>query len=276
MIKRLLDDDEQDNYLIIEGETGSGKTNASVGIAHIVAQATNREFDVNNVFFDTEKAINYAKSTSHKIIIFDEPVFHALKVQWRNKTQINLIKLIFTSRKKRHFVIFNLVKFSKFSDDIIEKAIALIRVYKKSETKKERRFLYIPHKNLPLLLNTYRKRHKRSYFKYAIIGGTLFRYVLPEIIDKEKYEAMKDEAIMSIGDEDGRENNSKKLMKMQFGIHKFIKEKGIKREEIARYLGCTPNTLSHWAKIQEKHGIFIINEMDSAENEALIINNGEN
>lgn len=199
MIKRVMDSDEQDNYLIIEGDAGSGKTNMSIGICHEVAKQTGRSFTVDNVFFDSDEAVNFAKTTKEQIIVFDEPVFGGLKAEWRTKTQINLIKLLYTSRVKRHFVVFNLIKFSKFSDEIIERAVALIRVFKKSATLKERKFLYIPAKKLPAMLEYYHKKHKRNYFKFAILRGSVFKYVLPEIIDKALYDEKKDKAIESIG-----------------------------------------------------------------------------
>jgi len=274
MIKRITDDDENDNYLIIDGDTGSGKTNMSVGIAYLVAQATGRTFDNSRVFFDTNEAVNFAKKTREQIIIFDEPAFGGLKSEWRKKTQINLIKLLYTARVKRHFVIFNLVKFCKFSDDIIEKAVALLRIYRQDESQKRRSFLYIPHKNIPSLMDFWHRKHIRAYYRFKTFRGNVFRYVLPEIIDKQLYNEQKDKAIEMIGDDDEKiDLKTKKLHKLQSGIVKFIKEKKITQEEIAPYLGVARNTLSEWGKLGEKDPISLEIPLEMSTVKELIIDN---
>ena len=199
MIERVNGKGDQDNYLIVEGDTGSGKTNCSIGICHEIAKATGRPFNVKHIFFDMRKAIDFAKSTKEQIIIFDEPAFDGLKAEWRKKVQIDLVKLLFTARKKRHFIVFNLVKFNKLNTDIIEKAVGMIRVYQRDNSKQERRFLYYKQSSLKALLDAYTRTHTKKYASFVSFHGTLFRYVQPEIIDNEEYDKMKDEAIMSIG-----------------------------------------------------------------------------
>lgn len=275
MIKRVIDEDDNDNYLIIEGDTGSGKTNMSIGICHEVSKATGRTFDNSRIFFDVDKAVDFAKRTKEQIIIFDEPAFGGLKSEWRKKTQINLVKLLYTARMKRHFIVFNLVKFSKFNDDIIEKAVALIKIYKRDESRRERRFLYIPHKNIPSLLDYWHRKHIRAYKKFAILRGTVFRYVLPEIIDKELYNREKDNAILSIGVDDDKESNqTKKVKKLQSGIYKLMKEKKLSREELSKYLGFHVDTISEWKNIDEKELESLGEESKKGELAELIIHKG--
>lgn len=227
----------------------------------MVSQATGRKFDNTHVFFDTDKAIDFAKKTREQIIIFDEPAFGGLKAEWRKKTQINLIKLLYTARVKRHFVIFNLVKFSKFNDDIIEKAIALIRIYRRNESARERRFLYIPKKRIPSLIDYWKRKHIRAYNKFTVYHGTLFRYVLPEIIDKNLYNQEKEKSIESIGIEEEKKDISRmKLRAQQRDFVKFCEENGITQKKFAPYLHVAPNTLSDWKKYPENRPISLENE----------------
>lgn len=274
MIKRVSDDDENDNYLIIEGDTGSGKTNTSVGIAYIVSQETGRTFDNSRIFFDTDKAIEFAKKTREQIIIFDEPAFGGLKSEWRKKTQINLIKLLYTARIKRHFVIFNLVKFSKFNDDIIEKAVALIRIYKRSEMLKQRAYIYIPKKRIPSLLDFWHRRHIRAYNKFSIAKGTIFKYVLPDIIDKEEYNKEKEKSIEMIGSEiEVKDISRDKLRSQQRDFVRFCEEKGITHKEMAPYLHVAANTLTGWKKYPQNTPISLGNDQKTRESNPLIIDN---
>jgi hypothetical protein len=226
----------------------SGKTNASVGLAYLVSQATGRVFDNSRIFFDTSKAVDFAKSTREQIIIFDEPAFGGLKAEWRKKSQIDLIKLLYTARMKRHFLIFNIVKFSKFSDEIIEKAIALIRIYKRDETLKERRFLYIPKKNIQSLLSFYHKRHIRAYNKFKTLRGTLHRYILPEIIDKELYNQMKEDSIENIGNDVTKYKDTTKNQRIKWGVQRFLAHHKIPYKFLEPFIDCETKTVSQWGK----------------------------
>jgi len=261
MIDRVIDSDEQDNYIIFEGDGGSGKTNASVVLAYLVSKKTGRSFNEKNIFFDTSQAVDFAKKTREQIIIFDEPVFSGLKAEWRKKTQIDLIKLLFTARYKRHFVIFNLIKFNKFSDDIIEKAIALIRIYKRDESKRTRRFLYIPHKRIGSLLNDFRRLHKRNYMRYKTISGNLHRYVMPEIINMEIYNKMKDDAVMTIGEVEGthrEQRHLEELIKLRYMISQVkIKTPITSQTDFYDRLGLKNNNASRWGKYVFKYPEFI-------------------
>lgn len=275
MIKRVTDSDENDNYLIIEGDTGSGKTNMSVGIAYLVSQQTGRVFDNSRIFFDTAAAVKFAKETREQIIIFDEPAFGGLKAEWRKKTQIDLIKLLYTARIKRHFVIFNLVKFSKFNDDIIEKAIALIRIYKLSESKKKRGFLYIPKRKLAHLLDYWHKKHFRAYNSYSVYRGSVFRYVLPEIINREEYNKVKEASISTIGEED-KHSKKEKLLQSKIAVgFKKLKEKypDLKLADYCNMMGISSGTPSKWNENSKKEGITLEMTAEKVEIPELIINN---
>jgi len=257
----------------------SGKTNMSIGISYLVAQATGRTFDNSRIFFDTAKAVDFAKTTKEQIIIFDEPAFGGLKAEWRKKTQIDLIKLLYTARIKRHFVIFNLVKFSKFNDDIIEKAVALIRIYKRNETMKERRFLYIPHKRIPAMLDYWHRKHIRNYIKFAISHGTVFKYVLPEIINKDEYNKIKEESISMIGEDEKKDKHKEKEALLQLKIlNAFPKMKArginLKMDDYCKIMDISTATPTNWRDNLGKLGLLLRRKAPDLELSELVINKG--
>ena len=269
---RLTGDSEQDNVILIEGDTGSGKSNTAVALAYEMAKRTGREFNISHIYFDADKLLDFAKRTREQIIIWDEPVYAGLKREWWSKTQINLIKLLYTSRIKRHFLIFNIVKFSEFSPKIIERSIGMIRVYQRDLSKSERRFLYFRQVGITKLLDLWNRKKIRMYNKCFSFRGTLPPYVLDKIIDKEAYDKMKEDSILTIG-EDGKElKGSHKLLKLQYGIAQFQQEEKVDRYKLANYLGIDHKTLSKWLKITEKHPIPLGNEGNIADSPTFIIN----
>ena len=200
----------RDSLLIIEGSEGEGKTNASEAIGYYIKSKTNREI---HMFFKLESLMNFAKSTENKIIIWDEPSIDSLSTDWFNDLNKNLMRLLMTCRKKRHFFIFNFVKFYKFSEYInVDRSLALIHMYSKNEVTPGR-YIYIKKKKLENLFNDYKRKKERNYKKYMNHGGDM-----PLVEDKlgkmgltiegtpncdlKMYEEQKDKAILSIGNTD--------------------------------------------------------------------------
>lgn len=274
MIKRVQDNSEQDNLLIIEGDTGVGKSNVALQVCYEVAKETGRELNLSNVFLDSNEGLDYAKKTREKIIIFDEPVYAGLKKEWWNKTQINLIKLLYTARVKRHFLVFNIVKFSEFAPAIIERAVAMIRVYQRDPSKKERRFLYFKQKNISKLLDDWKVKRKRLYNKNKSLRGSLPPYMLDKIINKIEYDKKKEDSILNIGENVNELKGSRQLLKLKFGIAQLVRDKHIIASDIERYLGIQSPAVSKWLKIGEKHEISLGNDAKMSQFPTLIINKG--
>lgn len=198
----------RDSLLIVEGSEGEGKTNASEAIGYYVKSKTNRDI---HMFFKLESMMNFAKSTENKIIIWDEPAIDSLSADWFNDLNKNLLRLLMTCRKKRHFLIFNFVKFYKFSEYInVDRALALIHMYSKNEVTPGR-YIYIKKKKLENLFNDYKRKKERNYKKYMNHGGDM--PLVEDMIGKmginiegipncdlKMYEEQKDKAILSIGE----------------------------------------------------------------------------
>jgi hypothetical protein len=194
-----------DTVLNIEGVEGIGKTTLAITIGYLVGKDTGRRFSEANVFTDVDSGIKFAQSTAEQIIIFDEPSSDALSIEFRNKIQINLIKLLMQIRKRRHFIIFCLTKFYKFAEYIVvDRPIGMIHLY--ANDKNLPCWVYISGKYLEALFNDYKFKKKRNYRKYMSISGTFSDILDPEqtynILDEfnvEVYEKNKDNAIEMIG-----------------------------------------------------------------------------
>lgn len=259
-----------DCVIIFEGDEGAGKSTILSECFYYIAEKTNRNFSVDNVFLDPSDAIRFAKSTDQQIIAFDEPALAALSTQWQNQINIQLIQLLMIARKKRHLIGFCFTKFFKFSEYIVvDRARCMIHVYQRDGAY---RFRYIPRRNLEKLFNAYRKNKKRLYFKLSTFGGS-FPDALDRIIDINKYDAKKDKAIMSIGENNISKDKIKmlRLMKAVASI-----EKPIVRNKLEYYaaLGFPERTISRWRHI-DLNNINNFKDFDESSAPAEInINNG--
>lgn len=242
MIKRVMQKNpKQDAVFQNEGGEGLGKTTISVAEGYYISYKTGRSFSEKNVFPDLKKAIDFAKSTEEQIIIFDEPARGALKVQWRNQVQQYLVELLMLARKKRHFVIFNFVKFYKFNEYIVvDRCLGMCHLYERRDGKGYA-YAYIPKDSLENLYNDAIKKHQRNYFKYAIFTGEFPDVLNPEksynildSFDKDSYEKEKDRVIASIGD-NGIQIDEDKLKLDRF-VYLLFKESDKKHREMIEEL----------------------------------------
>jgi len=259
MIDRIMQKNPKlDAVFQNEGGEGLGKTSYSAAQGYYIAWKTGKTFSHKNMFFDVKKAIDFAKSTEGQIIIFDEPAKGVLKMQWRNKLQQDLIELLMLSRKKRHFIIFNFVKFYKFNEYIVvDRCLGMTHLYERRD-RKGYAFAYIPRDYLEDLYNDAIKKHKRHYFKYSIFTGDFPDVLNPEksynILDKfdiEWYEKEKDKAIASIGEvvKDKTGPDRKALLKLKKAIGS-IKCPITGKVDLGKQIGVSEVTLYAWAKIK--------------------------
>ncbi len=244
---------KEDAVFINEGKEGKGKSNSAIVEALYVKIKTRRQV---HLFFRLEKLIEFAKSTSKKIIIWDEPSLDSLSTEQVSKLNRNMLRLFMTVRKKRHFFIINYTKFWKFPEYIIvDRSNGMVHM----REDQIGRFLYIRKKRLEFLWNEYRTKHRRSYRKAMSFGGRM-PLILGELFDKLKfhvndisnatykdYEKFKDEAIESIGKRTGKlDKNTIKLDQLRKKISEI---KGISQVELAQQLGMSTSRLREWKKI---------------------------
>ena len=244
MIKRCTQPNpKKDNVLLIEGGEGEGKSNLSFQVAYLVSYKTGRSFTSKNIFFKADKLLEFAQNTENQIIIYDEPSLDMLGAEWYKKEQLNIIKLLMTARKKRHFFIFNITKFYKFAEYIVvDRAIGMIHVYSRNEIEPGR-FVYIRKKSIEWMYRIYRRSKQRTYKKYTSFRGTFPDF--PEgIIDTDSYERKKNYAIMSIGTKK-EDIHQKKLNELRYKIANLSVPIQTKKE-LAEKLETDPKTIRDW------------------------------
>jgi len=251
MINRCSGNKKKDNLLLIEGAEGDGKTNMSVGLGYYIHSETGRPFGNKNIFFKLDEMLKFAQSTKDQIIIWDEPALDGLSNEWWKTTQRNLVKLLMMARKKRHFFIFNISKFTKFNEYLIERAIGMVRVYARKQVQLGR-FVYYRKEALMALFYKYRSSRKKLYKKYVTFRGS-FPYVLPLLIDEAVYEKEKDEAIMSIGKTDAptsttryKAENIELKYKIANNIQAIAKTFKIKQKDLLKVTKIPRATFKYW------------------------------
>jgi len=237
-----------------EGMMGLGKTTLSCLEGYYVHYKTGRPFSEKNLFFDVKEAINFAKKSEKQIIIYDEPAFFGLKTDWRSKIQRDLMILIMTARKKRHFTIFNFARFYKFNEFIaVDAQLGMAHLYERRDKPGHPALAYIPRIYLESLYNDALKKHQRNYFKYTLFTGIFGdvlnpdkKYNILDVFNLEAYEKKKDEAIARIG-VDEKSKYKEELHKLKYKITQ-LKPPIKTKTELAKQLGINYNQFTRWKK----------------------------
>jgi len=259
----------RDSALMVEGAEGEGKTNSSIAISYYVKSKTNREICL---YFRLKALIDFAKSTTDKIIIWDEPALDALSTDWYKKANKDMARLLMVCRKNRHFFLFNFTKFYKFSEYlVVDRSLGMVHMYSRNEITPGR-FVYIKKGNLEELYNTYRFQKKRLYKKLMSFRGSFvevlekhkgkpneyFKHMDITIEGKqhctfEDYDRLKYEAMQTIGDKEEVEDNpfKEELYKMKFKVSQ-LKFPITTKEDFAKQWGISTRSLQIWAKTSKK------------------------
>lgn len=242
---------KMDNLILIDGDEGYGKSNLGAGICHYFAWKSGRAFDVNNVFFELDKAIQFAKTTVDQIIFWDEGALGGLASEWWKKNQIEFIKLLMIARKKRHFFVICIPKFFKLNEYlVVDRSIALVHVYARNEIELGR-FVYYGKKSKERLFNDWRKTKQRNYKKYYNFRGSFLEYI-PKVIDEDAYEAKKDYAILNFNKKKDKVPKSivKKIatateetMLREFRKNFMAEHKEYTIRDMARWFNVSRNTI---------------------------------
>jgi len=266
MIKRCTTKHpKRDALLINEGSEGEGKTNSSICEAYYAKYKTDREV---YLFFKLRELIEMAKNTYDKIFIWDEPSLDSLAIDHYKETNIQLMRLLMTARKRRHFFIINMTKFWKFNEYIVvDRNLGLIHMYSRKEIQPGR-FIYVRKKNLEGLYLGYKFSKRRQYKKYMSFGGA-FPDIMEKHFDKmgfnvvgfdgkvyknatyDIYEKEKDKAILSIGTNEKKDNLD--YLKLKY---KYATLPGVMQKDKAEYMDVDRVTLQRWSKLNKKYPEF--------------------
>ena len=242
-----------DNLIICDGDEGYGKSNLTAGVGYYCAWKLGRKFTVDNVFFDINPMVNFACSTEKQVIMWDEAALGGLASGWQSKFQQKLLKMLMVARKKNHIYIINIPKFFKLNEYlVIDRCIALLHVYSPDQITRGS-FVYYRKESKDKLFYDWKKKHRRNYKSYYDFNGRFGKY-LPKVIDEVAYEAKKDQAILSLVEDDGISKEEKEFIELK---HKISHVKGLTQLDMASQLGKTTKTLQRWAKLHEKYPDFL-------------------
>jgi len=248
MIKRCSGNMKLDNWIVVDGDEGFGKSTMSVCCAYYMAYKLNREFGCEQIFFDPDKFIEYGTKTKEQVIILDESVFGGLSGDAMTKIGKKLIKFAMVIRKKKHVIFLNIPKFFKLNEYLmIDRSTALIHVYARGGTQLGR-FVYFTNTGKERLFNGYRKTRTRKYKSLYSFRGT-FPDALDLLVDEKEYDRKKDEAILAFGAFEAIDKTD--TLKEKIKNYLEFKEKhGIKslKTEDAKVIGISIETLRKYTK----------------------------
>ena len=231
----------------LDGGEGDGKSTACIGWAYYIAHKMGKPFSVDNVFFDAEKMMRFAAENEGQVIIWDEAATAGMAMNWQNKTQQKLIKILMMCRKKKHFWFFNIPKFYKLNEYIVDRAIGLMHVYS-PDLIKQGYFVYFKKESKDYLYQIMKERKYKSYKKHWSIRSTFVKKGF--VIDEIEYDKRKDEAIMDLFKDKEKKDEVTKLKEIRYrAISRFEVDKSVK--ERAKLLGCCTDTVyvaDNWAR----------------------------
>jgi len=240
-----------DNVVLIDGAEGFGKSTLCATCCYYIAWKFGGVFNVDNIFFETDKMMEYAINNDLKIIDWDEAALSGLASDWQTKFQRQLLKMFYTARKKRHFYFICIPKFYKLKEEIIDRAVGMIRVYSRDRVTRGT-FVYYNKNSMDKLYEEYRRTKKIQYKKYSRYPGCfhgMFTDNMDQVIDIEAYEKKKDAGIASIL-EDKKKEIDKKLITIQYKISKV---KSLTKAQLAKEMGISYETLCHWQNLPQKY-----------------------
>lgn len=241
-----------DNCIIMDGKEGYGKTTLASQLCYYVSYKTGRKFNHENVYFRVKKLLKAMQGEPRQIFLLDEAELDLLS-EARGKMQRYFMQMLMAGRKKNHFIIAIIPTIKRLKRYVVERAIGFIRVY--SPDKISRGFYaYYKEDDKNALYENWKRSRRISYKKYYTFNGT-FSDRLTDILDEEKYEKKKDEAIASIGKSDKLGRAKKKLVEIQYRLYKMGKDnwEGLNIKKIANKLNFAPRTVSKWQKWPEKY-----------------------
>lgn len=250
MIKRMTQGNK-DNLLLIDGNEGDGKTNMELAIAYYVAYETKREFNLDHVFFDIEKLMEFGQKTSEQIICWDEGALGGLALEWWNKNQRKFLKFLMVARKKKHFFVICIPKFFKLNEYlVVDRSIGLVHVYMRNGIE-HGRFVYFNERQKEKLYQDWRKKHIRNYKMLYNFRGSFPMTMGLGIVDEKAYEDKKDIAILSI--EDGKDDKVLDHVKVKNRIKiglQSCEELGLKltQEQLGKLFGVSDRTIWQYNK----------------------------
>lgn len=237
-----------DNLLIISGDTGTGKSNLAALVCAYYSFLTGIEYNNKRVFFKSQDFIKEAIIAYDKIFHYDESLFTAMATDWQTKEQRELIKMLWLCRKRRHFYVFCIPDYFKLKDSIKEEKCNGL-IYTKLKNNTPGSFEYFRKRKRQKLIEFYYKRKQKKYTMFRSFRGT-FAKNLPRVLDEKIYDEDKDKAIGSLLNVPDKKEV---FTRTQINFNAFKKkvallpkELGMNQQDFAKIFGVTPKALIDW------------------------------
>lgn len=246
--------DKDDIWILVDGDEGSGKTNTAAYLLYYIHCITGWEFTIDQFYYDTVALFEFAKRNSKKLLNWDEAALGGLSSEWWKESQINLIKLALTGRIKHHVFILCIPRFEKLKVDLrLDRIHAIIHMDRGKRRNRYGDYIYLTRRGIINLNRIYAKNKTKPYRtcsqKYGGFLGHI-PFVLNKILDVNKLNQKKEDAIASIGNK--KQNKSEEKIKdLKFKISKSNLPIEMKKK-LAESLGISYRSMQRWGEKDKK------------------------
>lgn len=243
------------NVLITEGKEGYGKSTCTAGQSYYMAYLMKRPL---KLFFNVDYLAEEAKHNKDEVYIWDDAAISGLTLEAYNKEIIKFIKVLLLARKKRHTYFINIQEVFRLKEPIVSRASGMTRVYSPDEVTLGK-FVHYLEKPLQKLYFDWQHGKKKNYNKYVNLRGT-FSNCLYDIFDENEYESLKDESILSIGNQHKHEADEKKQFveslkyenkMLKYALSILPEQLGITQKDLSKSIGYSHKTISNWKNYKD-------------------------
>lgn len=241
-----------DNFILIDGKEGFGKTTLATQLCYYVSHETGRKFSHEQVYFRVGKMLEIMKKERGQIFLLDEAELDLLSEQ-RGKMQRYFMQMLMAARKKNHFIVAIIPTIKKLKSFVVDRAIGFIRVYSPDNLSRGY-YAYYREEAKEALYSAWQRTKRLHYRKYYTFNGT-FPNTQGKIIDEDLYDKKKDKAIESIGVEDKEDNSfMRRYNVLKYVVKKMHEKKEIKftLEQLSKITGHSSRSISNWSKLYEE------------------------
>ena len=235
----------RDSLFICDGSEGDGKSTMTFGLAYYIAWKMGKTFNINNVFFDVEEMMKFASKNEGQIIIWDEACTMGMATSWQNRIQQKLIKVLMMTRKKKHFFFFNIPKFRKLNEYIVDRSVGLIHVYS-PDMIRQGSFVYFKKDQKDYLYEMQKERGKKTYKIGWSFRG---KFSNPkDLIDEVEYDKRKDQAILDIFKDEKPAKDGMYKEKLDSLKINIARNGNFTMKDRAMLAGVTSKSVERWKK----------------------------
>jgi hypothetical protein len=201
-----------DIVIISDGAEGTGKSNLLTVTCHLFSIKLNRQYTVDNIYFDLDQMMKDMQSSEEGIFHFDEAALGAMADDWQNKLQKKFRKLLMIARKRKHVLVMAIPQFWRLNRYFaVDRSKALLHTYLK-DGMEYGNFAYYTIKGKEILYEEIKRKKNpiayRAVFKKGKgasgMGGCFIAktgYHMERLINFQAYDKKKDEAIESLTDD---------------------------------------------------------------------------